>query len=55
MRILELEKMVDGRDDALNKGADGIRKRFRTLFEKYGKAPGQFGARAQTFPESYGT
>jgi hypothetical protein len=38
--------MVDERDDALNKGADGIKKRFRTIFEKYSEALGQFGARS---------
>jgi chromosome segregation ATPase len=49
-RILELEKMVDERDDTLNRGAEGIKRHFRLLFEKYGEALGQFGARAQPFP-----
>jgi hypothetical protein len=38
--------MIDERVDALNRGADGIKRRFRLLFEKYSEAVSKFGARA---------
>jgi hypothetical protein len=38
--ILNLEKALNERHEAMSKGADGIRKNFKLLFEKYSEALG---------------
>jgi uncharacterized protein (DUF3084 family) len=36
--ILKLEKALNERHEAMSKGADGIQKNFKLLFEKYSEA-----------------
>lgn len=50
--ILKLEKALNERREAMSKGADGIQKNFKLLFEKYSEALGQFGTRPNPFPEN---